>query len=322
MPGLFDRFVSPFRKGVEPLRRRRSEEEIIAAINERIPIRDEPETPADAEKAAKKEDEYLRLARRLEYQFESIGVTTDELLRYYDRPLYAIILLRFMEKHRKKASLEIRDRLIALGFVFLQNNVWVLPPSRTPQDLKSQEDIKVWVRTRLTKALRKDYQYVMPFVAVVDMRKVVAEKHRVVRQPEGRTIFTIIDRKDLFPASYVYSYMKKKGFALEEMIRGGDLVFLASAFAGPETLDALKQSRAYATSRIQKLMNTDRITLSYVADLHERELGGALDGIVQHPVAVAKRLAIEAQYWERFLEGEPEVKGQGAQGQDYEPETK
>lgn len=315
MPGfdLFDRFVKPFKKSVEPLMRRRSEDEIIAAVNERIPIRDEPESPPDADRATKKEDDIRRLLRRLQHQVEATGVSTDEMLRYYDRPLNAIILLRFMEKYKKKTSLEIRDRLIVLGFVLLQSNVWVLPPSRTPQDLKTQEDIRVWVRSKLTKALRKDYQYVMPLVAVVDMRKVIAERHRVVKQPEGRTIFTIMERKDLLPASYVYSYMKKKGFSLEGMIRSGDLIFLASSFADPETLEALKQSQAYATSRVQKLMNTNGISLSYIADLHEKELGGALDGIVEHPVDLARRLTIEAQYWERFLDGTPQERGGGSQ---------
>jgi hypothetical protein len=315
LPGfdLLDRFVKPFKKSVEPLMRKRSEEEIVGAINDRIPLEDEPTIPEDADKNAKREDDFRRLLRRLDHQVEALGVSTDEMLRYYDRPLNAIILLRTLEKHKKKASLEIRDRLIGLGFVLLHNNVWVLPPSRTPQDLRSQEDIKVWVRNRLTKALRKDYQYVMPFVAVVDMRKVIAERHRVVKQPEARTIFTVMDRKDLLPATYIFSYLKKKGFSLEEMIRSGDLIFLASAFADPETLEALKQSQAYATSRIQRLMNTDGISLSYIADLHEKELGSALDGIVQHPVDVASRLAIEARYWERFLDGTLATQTSGAQ---------
>lgn len=322
MPGfdLFDRFVKPFKKSVEPLMRKRSEDEIIAAVNDRIPGADGPELPPDADRAAKREDEYRRVVKRLEHQFEAVGTTTDEMLRYYDKPLNAIMLLRSLERHKKKNSMEIRDRLIALGFVALQSNVWVLPPSKTPQDLMTQEDIKSWVRSRLTKALRKDYQYVMPFVAVVDMRKVVAERHRVVKQREGRTIFSVVGRKDLLPASYVYSYMKKKGFSLEGMIRGGDLIFLASAFADPETMEALKQSEAYATSRIRKLMNTDGVTLSYIADLHEKELGGALDGIVPHPVDVARRLAIEAQYWERFLDRTPAVSA-GGEAQSVLPKT-
>jgi hypothetical protein len=312
LPGFdfFDRLAKPFRRSVEP-----SEDDIIAAVNDRIPVEEEPMLPGDADEAVRREDEFRRLLRRLEHQMEAMGVSTDEMLRSYDKPLNAIILLRFMEKYRKKASLAIRDRLIELGFVLVQSNVWVLPPSRTPQNLKSQEDIKAWVRSKLTRALRKDYQYVMPFVAVVDMRNVVAERHRVVRQPEARTIFTVMNRKDILPASFIYSYMKKKGFSLEGMIRSGDLVFLASAFADPETLEGLRQSQAYATSRIQKLMNSDGVSLSYIAGLHENELGGALDGIVQHPVDIARRLAIEAQYWERFLAGATGARRNGeAQG--------
>ena len=307
MPGfdIFDRFVKPFRKTVEPLIRKRSEDEIMAAVVERIPIKGEQAPVEDADKEAKREDEFRRVVRRLEHQFGASGVTTDEMLRHYDKPLNAIILLRYMEKYKKKATLEIRDRLLGLGFILLQSNVWVLPPTRTPQDLKTQEDLKTWVRAKLTKALRKDYQYVMPFVALVDLRKTTSERHHVVKKNEGKTIFSIMDQKELLPSAYIYWYMKKRGFSLEEFIRSGDLVFLASAFADPETMEALKQSYAFATSRIQKLMNTDGISLSYIADLHENELGGALEGIVKHPVDVARRLAIEAQYWERFLDGTP-----------------
>lgn len=315
MPGLdiFGRLVKPLKKGVEPLMRRRSEEEIIAAVVERIPVKGEPPPLEGADEDARKEEGFRRLAVRLEHQFAASGVTTDEMLRHYDKPLNAVMALRYIEKYKKKASVEIKDRLLDLGFIFLQSNVWVLPPSRTPRDLKTQEDLKLWVRTNLTKGLRKDYQYVMPFVALVDLRKVVAEKHRVVKRPQGRTIFSIMDQKDLLPSRYIYSYMRKRGFSLEELIRSGDLVFLASAFADPETLEALKESYAYATSRVQKLMNTDRISLSYVADLHEKELGAALEGIVKHPVDVAKRLAVEAQYWERFLSGRVEEPGGVAQ---------
>ena len=317
MPGLdiFDRLARPFKRGVQPRRSRRSEEEIVAAVIERIPIKGEPTPPADADKETKREDEFRRLIGRLEHQLAASGVSTDEMLRQSDGPLNAIILLRSMEKYKKRESQEIRDRLVKLGFVLLQGNVWVLPPSRTPAGLKTQEDIKVWVRTNLTKALRKDHQYVMPFVAVVDMRMVIGERYRVFRQAEGRTIFSIMKRNELLPSTYIYSYMKKKGFSLEEFIRSGDLVFLASAFADPDALEALKESYAYATSQIQKLMNTDGISLSYIADLHERELGGALDGIVKHPVDFARRMSIEARYWEHFLDGTA-----GGEGREKSPD--
>lgn len=303
MSGLFDRFVKPFKRKVDPLIGRKNEDEVIAAVIERIPMQGEAVVPPEADRETKREEDFRRLVRRLEHQFQASGVTTDEMVRHFDRPLNAILVLRHVERYKKKPSSEIRDRLADLGFSLLQSNVWVLPPSRTPKDLNTQEDLKVWVRGKLTKSLRKDYQYVMPVIAVIDLRKAIAERHRVVRQPEGRTIFSVIDKLDLLPPSYVYSYMRKRGFSLEDFIRSGDLVFLASAFADPETLESLKQSYAYATSRIQKLMNTEGISLSYIADLHEKELGGALEGIVKHPVDVARRLTIEAQYWERFLDG-------------------
>ncbi len=310
---LFDRFVKPFKKSVEPfvepLIRKRSEEELIAAVNERIPVMEEPPTPEDADKAAKKEDEYERLVRRLEPQLEVLGITTEEMLRYYDKPLYAMVVLKFAERFKKKPSEIIRDRLIDLGFIYLQNNLWVLPPLKTPQELRAQEDVKAWVRQNVTKSLRKDHQFVMPFIAMVDLKKTVSERHRVVKQPMGRTVFSMMDRKEILPSSYIYSFMKRKGFSLEGLIRSGDVEFLARAFADPETLEGLRENKGQVTRQIQKLMNTDGISLSYIADLHERELASALKGAVPHPVEVAQRLGLEAQYWERFLEGDTSTPG-------------
>jgi len=303
------RVVSPFRKSVGPLIKKRTEDEMIAAVIERIPVAEEPLLQDDADKSMKKEDDFRRLLRRLEVQLEDSGITTDEMLRHYDRPLNAIVLLKFAEKFKKKPSDAIRSRLVNLGFLYLQNNVWVLPPSRTPQVLKTQEDLKLWTRQTLTKSLTKDYQFVMPFVALVDLRKVVAEKHRVVKQPMGRTIFSIMDRKDLLPPSFIYEYMKRRGFSLGDMIRGGDIVFLASAFADPETMDALREKKVEVNRQIRKLMGTDGLSLGYIADLHENELASALKGFVQHPSEIAQRLGLEAQYWQRFIEGESEAQG-------------
>jgi hypothetical protein len=303
------RVVSPFRKGVGPLIKKRTEDEIMAAVIERIPVEEEPLLPEDADKSMKREDEIRRLLTRLEPLFKDSGITTDEMLRNYGRPLNAIVLLKFAERFKKKPSDTIKSRLVNLGFLHLQNNVWVLPPSRTPQDLKTQEDIKLWTRQTLTKSLTKDYQFVMPFVALVDLRKVVAEKHRVVKLPMGRTIFSIMDRKDLLPPSFIYDYMKRRGFSLEDMIRGSDIVFLASAFADPETLDVLREKKVEVNRQIRKLMGTDGLSLSYIADLHEKELASALKGFVQHPAEVAQRLGLEAQYWQRFIERESEAPG-------------
>jgi hypothetical protein len=310
---VFDRIAKPFRKGIGSPKP--DEEEIISAVIERIPVVGEP-INFEEEQPAKGEDEYVKLVRRLKLQLDAMGITKEELIRNHDGPLYAIVLLRFLEEYKKKPSQAIRDRLVGLGFRMLQNDVWVLPPSRTPQDLKTQDDLKAWVRRNLTKSLRKNYQYVMPFLALVDLKLAVAERFRVVRQPLGRTMFSVFEVEDLVPGRYVYGYMKQKGFTLEGMIRGGDPVFLARAFTDSETMAAIKKSQYELIRRLRRVMNVDRLSLSYVATLHENELGGALEGLVPHPLEVATGLGVEARYWERFLEGTGEAIEVGPRGSE------
>jgi hypothetical protein len=315
--GVLDRLSKPFRKGTgspKPI-----EEEIISAVIERVPVVGEPVTFEEQEQPAKVEDDYVKLVRRLKPQLEAMGVTKEELIRNYDRPLYALFLLRFLEEYKKMPSQVIRDRLVGLGFRMLQNDVWVFPPSLTPQDLKTQADLKAWVRRTLTKSLRKNHQYVMPFIALVDLKLAVAERFRVVKQPQGRTVFSLFEVEDLLPSRYIYGYMKQRGFSLEGMIRGGDPVFLASAFGDSETIAGIRKNQYEVIRRLRRVMNVDRLSLSYMATLHENELGGALEGLVPHPLEVATGLAVEARYWERFLDGTGraiDVGPSGKQGRD------
>jgi hypothetical protein len=315
--GVLDRIAKPFKKGTGSPKP--NEAEIISAVIERIPVVGEPVSFEEQELPARAEDEYVKLVRRLRPQLDAMGISREELIRNYDKPLYALLLLRFLEEYKKKPSLAIRDRLLGLGFRLLQNDVWVFPPSLTPQDLKTQADLKAWVRRNLTKSLRKNYQYVMPFVALVDLKMVVAERFRVVKQPQGRTVFSLFDVEDLLPASYIYGYMKQKGFTLEGMIRGGDPVFLASAFGDAETMAGVSKNQYEVSRRLRRVMNVDRLSLSYIATLHENELGEALAGLVPRPLEVATGLGIEARYWERFLDGTVraiDVGSPGKQGRD------
>jgi hypothetical protein len=299
--GVLDRIAKPFKKGTGSSRP--NEGEIISAVIERIPVVGEPVSFEELDKPAKVEDEYVKLVRRLKPQLEAMGITKEELIRNYDMPLYALVLLRFLEEYKKKPSQAIGDRLAALGFRLLQNDVWVLAPSLTPQDLKTQADLKAWVRKALTRSLRKNYQYVMPFVALVDLRLAVAERFRVVKQPQGRTIFSVFEVEELLPARYIYGYMKQRGFSLEGMIRGGDPVFLASAFGDSVTTSGIRKNQYELSRRLKRVMNVERLSLSYMSTLHENELGAALEGLVPRPLEVATGLGIEARYWERFLDG-------------------
>jgi hypothetical protein len=107
--GVLDRISKPFRKGAES--QRLSEDEIISAVIERIPMVGEP-IDFGEEQPQKGEDEYVRLVRRLKPQLEAMGITKEELIRNYGGPLYALLLLRYFEEYRKKPSLAIRDRLL------------------------------------------------------------------------------------------------------------------------------------------------------------------------------------------------------------------
>ena len=85
------------------------------------------------------------------------------------------------------------ERINEIGFKLIQNDVWVLPPGRTPQTVESEQELKLWVYENLVKKVDRELQFVMPFVTVIDLKKTVAERRRVRKKYASNTIFNIME---------------------------------------------------------------------------------------------------------------------------------
>ncbi len=303
--GIFSRTKSPAKKRREALDVRRFEEEIIAAVIDRIPVPDELEKDQEANSngAGNSEEDLRRLLRRLRPQIRRAGITSDEVIRSNEDPVNAILLLRSVERSDGKRSTALKERLIRIGFKYLQDEVWVLPPARTPQKLAGQDDIKLWAYLNITKPLRKATQFVLPFVALVDLKKVTAEKRGIRKLPLARTIFNILDLEDTVEASHIYAHIKKQNLGILDVISSGDLLFLASSFCDKSTMAALEDSYDALVQTIQEGTESGEVSLESMAKFDPAVLARLLQKIVSHPKDTAQRTIIEAQYWMRYLSG-------------------
>ncbi len=276
---------------------------MIATVIERIPVHGETDGPGDRSqsKTAVNEEDYGKLLRRLRRQIRRAGITPDEVVRAHPGPVNAILLLKSTERVRQKESSSLEKRLGQVGFRHLQNGVWLLPPSKKPSNVIEEDDLKLWVHRNITKPLGKDVQFVLPFVAVVDLKKVVAERRGIRKLPYSRTIFNLLELEEAVPAAHAYQIMKDRGLGIEDIIASGDLLFILSSFCEESELAAIDDSYKVVVQKLQRVIGSRQLSLEILANLDPKMLAYVFEDLVAHPNDTAQRTIIEAQFWMRFL---------------------
>jgi hypothetical protein len=247
------------------------------------------------------------LVARLSSSIKTAGITTYEIVRNYDKPVKAILLMKFRETIGGKRQVVLKDRLKKLGFKFIWGGVRILPPVKTPQYLDSQKDLDRWIRDNIIDGLDPEFKYVFPFATLLDMSVVFSERKGAPEVgPSGRvrTLFEELGADDFDPG-VVYSCIKKRHVSIEDLIRQGDIVFLASKSLDSSTRERLEHSKEEITNELKKATGVERLDLSYFSSMDkkgERKLSAALKkGHVSDEKAVAKGIIHEAKFWDRFL---------------------
>lgn len=278
------------------------EDELIPAVIQRIEVSGEDQIAPSG--AVDQEQVYGRLMRRLDWQLRNSGITVEELIRTFPHEVKALILFKSYEKsRRKKATATFRDRLVDMGFKPIQPGVWILPPTKTPAGLDSQESLRLWFRQNMAKQVPREVDYVFPFVASVDLKRVVSERKGIRKLPTARTLFGVLLPEEVVPPSHLYGTLKARGMSLKEIILAGDLSFLSSAFAQKEDLDGVHSNELEVQRRLRHATGASTINLEDIANLGGETVSSAFDGFVAHPKDFAQRLIVEAQYWMRFFGG-------------------
>ncbi len=297
MSKFLDRFTDSLWK-----KQKLSEEEMLHAFLERVALTDEESTAVHNATDEERRGTGFRIyIRRMKTAMKDALINDEDIIKSYPEPLKAILLMRFLEKQGEKRSVRLAEKINEAGLKFVQNDVWILPPSKTPQDLLTDQDLKQWVYENLTKTLYKKVQFVFPFIAILDMRKVIALRRGILRKYTGNTIFNVMELDEMVPPSYVYYYLKERSLGIEDVVRRGDLLFLASSLNDQLAVSDLKEKRKQVVQRLFESLSKGSLSLEEISNIDEGALKKVLEGLVQHPDGVAQRLIIEAKYWQRFL---------------------
>jgi hypothetical protein len=300
---IFERVAAPFRKLGETVTASTYEDDLIHAVIQRIDVEGEESAGAQQDSQYDREEMYRRLLKRLDWQVKRSSIGAEELVRTYPGEVRAVLLHKSYERFKNSNSDLLRGKFIELGLKNVQPGVWVLPPNRTPQGLASQEELRMWVRREFAKPFGKDFDYNFSFVAVVDLKKVIAERKGIRKMPVARTIYNVLEVDEVVPPSHLYAALKSRGMGVKDVIVSGDIPFLVSTFAEPEDISSIQEHEREITARLRKATGSNAVALEDVANLGPDIIAAALEGIAAHPKDLAQRLIVEAQYWMRFLGG-------------------
>jgi len=301
MSRIFDRFAESLKKKFV------SEDDLITSFLNRVALTPEENSALrGAQGYSNKREEELRvLVRKMYSAMRDAEITTEEVLRSYAFPVRAILLMRYLEKQGEERSTMLVERINEIGFKLIQNDVWVLPPARTPQTLESEQELKLWVYENLVKKVDRELQFVMPFVTVIDLKKTVAERRRIRKKYASNTIFNVMEVDQMVPPSFVYTFLKGRGVGIERVVRSGDLVFLSSSFSDDLLSSKLEDNKREVVDRLSKTLQKETVNLDDISEMDEVKFAGLLEGLVPLSRGVAQRLIAEAKYWKRVLAGSP-----------------
>lgn len=298
---ILGRVTAPFKKLGETVSQNGDEDDLIHAVIQRIDVDGEViETGATQ---PGKEETIRRLLRRMQWPIARSGVGAEELVRTYPGEVRALVVHKSYEKLKGERSDVLRTKFIELGLKNIQPGLWVLPPDRTPQDLTTQDELRVWLRREFTKPYGKKFDYVFPFVAVVDLKKVIAEKKGIRKMPTARTIYNVLEVNEVVPPTHLYETLKSRGYGVRDVLLKGDIPFLTSVFALEEEQLSIQEHADEILTRLRRATGSARVALEDLANIGPEVIAAAFEGVVAHPRDFAQRLIVEAQYWMRFLGG-------------------
>ncbi len=303
---LFGKVRARFEKISDSVTLPKDDDDLIDAVIQRIDIDSEatakspaPGTPAPEDK----EEKYDRLMKRLAWQVGKSGIGVDEVVRSFPGAIQAVLLYKSYEKFKGGESNLVREKFIEMGWKNIQPNLWVLPPNKTPAGSVNQEELKIWARRKLTKPFGKDLDYVFPLIAVIDLKRVTADKKGTRKMPVARTIYNVLEPGEVVPSSHIYSVMKSRGFGVRDIILSGNIPFLASAFATTDDLLAIQENEEAIGAKLRSLTGSQSMGLQDLANLGADLVADSFGTSVAHPKDLAQRLIIEAQFWMRHLGG-------------------
>lgn len=227
------------------------------------------------------------------------GISTQRLIQKYDKPLRAILISYMKQRvqtstgevvHERYASHEFR----AQGAISLGGSELIIPPTKFPENVKTRDDLKEWYEENILKG-----RYLkLKFLAIIDLREKIYWSNNVPEAGGARggwkhsTIGEALNIDELFSEEAV------NRIALSDIVRDGDIVWLASASVGTDTLHWIQQNQI----GIENAIGNPNLRTIAKGDLKNNLIDELKTRLSRDEATeVAEAIITEAQYWQTKL---------------------
>ena len=270
--------------------RARKPEKIIDTYERRLAEKDKSIEKLTREQR-KREKEKLRIFQSLKRS----GLPTEKLVERYDRPLNVILISYATQVEPTgtgyyrpcKFVLEELKRFNAKG---LGGADFLIPPAKVPQWIKNKNDLESWFE----KEILKGRYCKLRFLILFDLRRKAFWKSYIPYaqiKPFNYTIGEILDIEDLFTEDQITR------IALDNIIRDGDIVWLASRLLSGSELETIHKNQSNIEN---KLGNPSLRELSNDRMMNKLSTVLAEFGITT-PAEVSQAIIDEAKFWHARL---------------------
>jgi len=265
---------------------KKSNAEIIEIYEKRIEDRDR-EIEALKKDQRKREKEKHHIIQSLKRS----GLSTDKLIERYDKPLYSILISYATQvKPNSKGYYEpykfIQKELRQYNVKMLGGADLLIPPTKVPRWIKNKNDLQAWFE----KEILKGRYCKLKFLILFDLRKKAFWNNYVPynqKKPFNLTLGEVLGIEDLFTEEQI------NVIALSDIIRDGDIVWLASRLLNGKELEIIHKNQSFIEHALGNPSLRQLSSESIVQRLN--------DVFVQCGIAnaddVAKAIIDEAKFW-------------------------
>jgi len=218
------------------------------------------------------------------------GVSVEKLIDRYNKPLNAILISYASQgiksengKFRKLAF--VKQELLRYNAKYLGGTTSLIPPSKVPPNIKIVKDLQEWFE----KEILKNRYCKLRYLALIDLKNVFWRKYLPYKQkaPLHFTIGEVLNIDDIFTEDQINK------ISLAQIIRDGDIVWLASRALSEAELDIIIKNRRIIEEKLGNL------SLREFADDNKIEsISKILSEFIGMPNEIAKSIVNEAKFWE------------------------
>ena len=265
-------------------------EEIIDTYERRI-----EEKEKSIERLTREQKKREKEKHRIFQSLKRSGLSVDKLVERYDKPLNAILISYVTQveptgtgyyKHCKF----VQEELKRFNVKSLGGADFLIPPAKVPEWIKNRDYLESWFENEILKGRYCKLRFLILF----DLREKSFWKSYVPyvqKKPWNYTIGEVLEIEDLFTEDQIHR------IALSDIIRDGDIVWLASRLLSKSELETIHKTQTFIESELGN---------PSLRELSDHNMVSKLSAVftkygITNPGEVSKAIVEEAKFWHSTL---------------------